>query len=263
MFRKTPKWLAAARTQDASKPADFVSRALGRAGILPSRRAEEAVAAGRVTLNHRVVREAFSPVQMGDVVTVDGQRVSLQWQTQVLMFHKTKGLVTAQNDPENIGTVFESLKRLLPPALRSFEWHAVGRLDRDTTGLLLFTNDEKCVAHATKPQTHLPKRYVAQVSGVVTAEKLKRLESGVSIEHDVVSKPARAKQRGEFEIELTLTEGKFHQVKRMLQAVKLNTLILHREAIGTLELDIELGAFRPLTRAEITENLGFLEATLD
>jgi pseudouridine synthase len=263
MVTKIPKWLQASRAQNESQAKDFLVRALGRAGVMPVKLAEEAVAAKRITVNRKVVTEPFSPLLANDVVHVDGHPVSIKWHTRALMFHKTKGLVTAGSDPENIGTVFEALRAELSLEMNRFEWHAIGRLDRDTTGLLLFTNDEKLVAHATRPETHLPKRYVAQVSGTVNAEKIKRLQTGVSIAKDVTSIPAQVRQLSEREVELTITEGKFHQVKHMLLAVKLPTLALHRNAVGSLELDIPLGAFRELTPLEIVENLRFSKATAE
>lgn len=261
MVSRTPKWLSAARVKNESQAKDYLVRALGRAGIMPVKQAEEAVAAKRITLNRKVVNEPFAPLLPTDSVHVDGHPVSLAWHTRCLMFHKTKGIVTAGSDPERVGTVFEALRAHLSLPMNRFEWHAIGRLDRDTTGLLLFTNDEKLVAHATRPETHLPKRYLAKVSGTVNAEKIKKLQDGVSIEKDVISRKAQVVQRRENEIELTITEGKFHQVKHMLLAVKLATLQLHREAVGSLALDIDLGAFRELTQTEIAENLRFLELT--
>jgi 23S rRNA pseudouridine2605 synthase/16S rRNA pseudouridine516 synthase len=255
--KKPPRWLTAARLRNDGAPADWLSRALARAGVLPLREAEAAITAGRVTVDAQPATEPLMPVHVGrSVVKLDGVKVSLSWRTRVLMLHKPAGVVTHGSDPEGIGTVFDVLLAALPAALQTFGWHAVGRLDRDTTGLLLFTNDEKFVAHATAPETHLPKRYVARVSGAITDEKLARLRAGVELD-DGPTRPAKAARRGDDAVELVLTEGRFHQVKRMLGEVGLPTLALHREAVGTLELDVAERALREVGEAEIHAALGF------
>lgn len=177
----------------------------------------------------------------------------------MLVFHKPAGLVTHGSDPEGIGTVFDGLRAVLPVELQKFGWHAVGRLDRNTTGLLLFTNDEKFVSHATAPETHLPKRYVAKVGVRVTDAKLEPLRrGGVALDDGHLTRPAHAVRRGEDSVELVLTEGKFHQVKRMLNTVGLPTLALHREAVGLLELDVPIGMYQALTDEEVEKKLNFL-----
>ncbi|MFT3712158.1 MAG: pseudouridine synthase [Archangium sp.] len=255
--KKPPRWLEAARLRNDGTPADWLSRALARSGVMPLKEAEEAIRAGRVVVDSRVATEPLMPVTVGkSVVKVDDAKVSLDWKTRVLMLHKPAGVVTHGSDPQGIGTVFEVLLSALPAELLRFGWHAVGRLDRDTTGLLLFTNDEKFVAHATAPETHLPKRYVARVSGEVTDEKLQTLRRGVQLE-DFMTRPAKATRREADVVELVLTEGKFHQVKRMLGEVGLPTLTLHREAVGTLELDVPERALRELSDDEVRDNLSY------
>jgi pseudouridine synthase len=256
--KKPPKWLEAARLSGVAERGDcWLSRALARAGVLPLAEAEQAIREGRVTVDGVVANEPLSPVRDGARVRVDHELVSLAFHTRVLLFHKPAGLITHGSDPEGIGTVFEGLARVLPPALRNFGWHAVGRLDRDTTGLLLFTNDERFVAHATQPATHLPKRYLATVGADVTPRALEALRRGIELD-DGPTRPAVAKARGPRQVELTLTEGKYHQVKRMLQHVGLPTLTLHREAVGDLTCDVPVGAFRELTSVELTAGLRYL-----
>jgi pseudouridine synthase len=224
---------------------------------MPLPQAQDAIAAGRVQLDSRSVVEPMSPVTATSRVSVDGKPVSLAWRTRVLMLHKPQGVVSHGSDPEGIGTVFDALLAALPPELLSFGWHAVGRLDRDTTGLLLFTNDERFVAHATAPATHLPKRYVAKVGTKVKSERLEPLRVGVVLDDGLPTRPAKARPHGDDEVELILTEGRFHQVKRMLNAVGLPTLGLHRAAVGTLELDVAVGTLRQVTDDEVRRRLGF------
>ncbi len=256
-----PKWLKAAKAGAFSQPdspkADFISRALSRAGVMPSGQAEEAVKAGRVKVNGRLMHEPFAPLPVGAKVQVDGTVYDVTPTTKVLAFHKPKNMVVNGSDNEGGTTVFNALIDLLPFALRGYGWLAVGRLDRDTTGLLLFTNDEQFVAHATSPETHLPKVYLVTVAGQVTEEKLATLRRGVTY-GDFTAKPAKATLRSPGVLALTLTEGKFHQVKRMVNEVNLATLELHREAVGEHVLDIPIGTFRELTDDEVTNELGYV-----
>ncbi len=129
----------------------------------------------------------------------------------------------------------------------------------DTTGLLLFSNDERFVAHATSPETKLPKRYLARVSGQVTEPKLEQLRQGLRLdEEEAPTRPAKARQLPDARVELTLTEGRHHQVKRMLGAVGLPVLALHREAIGTLQVDVPEGQCRLLSEDEVRTLLGYV-----
>jgi len=258
--KKTPRWLEAARLRKGPLPlgerADWLARALGRAGVMPRAEAEQAIREGRVEVAGRVEREPFAPVHPGVEVRVDGQVRSLEAPLLVLMFHKPAGVIVAGTDPEGVGTVFASLRAVLPPELQGFEWYAIGRLDRDTTGLLLFTNDEQVVQHGTSPEMHLPKRYVAEVAGRPSEEALARLREGLVLD-DGPTRPAGARLLGPERVELVLTEGRHHQVKRMLAAVGHPVRALHREAVGSVVLDVPLGAWRRLNAPEVSQGLGF------
>jgi 23S rRNA pseudouridine2605 synthase len=254
---KTPRWLEAARVRSGSEKADWLSRALSRAGAGRLPDVERAITEGRVKVAGRVVKEPLFSLSAGAVVQLDGREVDLAPRTRVLMFHKPRGVVTAGTDPEGVGTVFDALQAALPEALQNFGWHAVGRLDRDTTGLLLFTNDERFVEHATSPSTHLEKRYVAEVGANVTQKALEALTQGLVL-NDGPTLPARAERRGPRTVALTLTEGRHHQVKRMLGKVGLPVLALHREAVGALELDLAVGAVRALGDAEVRDQLRYV-----
>lgn len=257
--RKVPRWLQAARqatTGPALEKPDWASRVLGRAGRLPEHGLDGALRSGRITLDGTPIRDAMVLVRPGARLAVDGIEVPFAPPTRVLAFHKPVDTVTAVSDPNGLRTVFEALREVLPEALQGFGWHAVGRLDRDTSGLLLFTSDERFVEHATRPETHLPKRYVAEVGADATEEKLAPLRAGLELD-DGKAAPAQTELRGPRTVALTLTEGRFHQVKRMLGAVGLPVRALHREAIGSLLLDVEVGRFRELTLEEIRGALRF------
>jgi 23S rRNA pseudouridine2605 synthase/16S rRNA pseudouridine516 synthase len=238
------------------KDAERIAKVMARAGVASRREAEAMIAAGRVLVNGAKITSPALNVTQQDRIAIDGKPLPQRERTRLFLFHKPRGLVTSARDPDGEGTVFDALLPALPEALRGFGWHAVGRLDRDTTGLLLFTNDERFVEHATSPKTHLTKRYLAEVAGNVTPKHLAALAAGMVLT-DGPTLPASARARGPRTVELTLTEGRHHQVKRMLGKVKLPVLALHREAIGKLELDVELGQVRELPPEEVRAKLGF------
>ena len=163
--------------------------------------------------------------------------------------------MTARADPEKQGTVFDRLFDTLDPALEHYQWHAVGRLDRDTTGLLLFTNDEQLVQHVTSPASKLEKVYRAHVGGHLTDDR--SLRQGMALDDGSVAQPAQVRIVGDHEVELTLTEGRNHQAKRMLGGVGLPVMKLHRVGIGTLSLDLPEAGWRELTPQEIRGELRF------
>lgn len=258
---KTPKWLKAARTAGRDRPKapkpDWIGRALPRAGLLPPVEAEQAIRDGRVRIGRRTVHEPLSPVPLDEPVYFDGVEVQLRdLPTRVLAFHKPAGVVSAGSDRQKRETVFDRLARVLTKEHARYGWHAVGRLDVDTTGLLLFTNDERLVEHATTPETHLEKRYVAHVNGKLDDARLEPLRQGMELS-DGPARPAKAEILGPGVVALTLTEGRNHQVKRMLGDVGLPVTRLHREAIGGIRCDIPEGAYRELTAEEIREGLGW------
>ncbi|MFP2931244.1 pseudouridine synthase [Pyxidicoccus sp. 3LG] len=244
------------RWEGKEKP-DWLSRALARAGVFPQKEAEDAIRAGRVAINGRVALMPLAPVPPGAVVKVDGHVVPLGAPaTRVLAFHKPAGVLSSTARQHRTGTVFEVLLPQLPPELAGYSWHAVGRLDVDSTGLLLFTNDDKLVAHATSPDTGLPKRYVATVFNTADDEKVEPLRQGMTLD-DGPARPAQVVVRDEHTVEVTITEGRNHQVKRMLGAVGLPVRALHREAVGDIVLDIPEGSFRLLTDEEVREGLRY------
>jgi 23S rRNA pseudouridine2605 synthase/16S rRNA pseudouridine516 synthase len=258
--KRVPKWLQAVNAHPGGLPRgekpDWISRVLARAGALPPSELDAALAAGRATLNGKPARAPLTLVRATDEVRLDGQPVEFRPAVRVLVLHKPANTICTVRDPDGHRTVFEVLLPQLPPELARYGWHCVGRLDLDTTGLLLFTNDERFVGHATAPSTHLPKRYLARVKGGGGEAQLQPLREGMQL-HDGATRPAQARFREADLVELTLSEGRNHQVKRMLGAVGLPVQALHREAVGGLELDVPVGGFRELSAAEIREALRF------
>ena len=252
--------MAAAR-EGGRTGGDWLARALGRSGAVPPEELEATISSGRVRVDGHVVTKPFTPVSPGQRVTVDGLPVDIARVSRVLMLHKPAGVIAEGAGHRDMRpSVLDVLRPLLPPALRGYTWLAVGRLDVDTTGLLLFTNDERFVQHATSPKTHLPKRYLARVHEKVTEAMLQPLRDGIALD-DGPARPATARVREPGLVELTLTEGRNHQAKRMLAAVGLPVLKLHREAIGTLVVDVPEGEMREVSDEEVRKALQYEPVT--
>jgi 23S rRNA pseudouridine2605 synthase len=215
---------------------------LARAGIASRRRADELIKAGRVTVNGEP-GQLNTVVGAYDRVEVDGREVARQRLRYVLL-HKPAGVVTTARDPEGRPTVVE----LVPGEPRVVP---VGRLDADTTGALLLTNDGQLAHRLAHPRYGVEKTYVADVEGDPDDEALRRLREGIELD-DGRTAPARARRLGPGRVELVLHEGRKHQVKRMLAAVGHPVTRLHRPAYAGLTLDgLEPAAWRELEPLEV------------
>jgi 23S rRNA pseudouridine2605 synthase len=215
---------------------------LARAGIASRRKADDLIKAGRVTVNG-APGKLNTFVEGQDRVEVDGKPVAKQRLTYVLL-HKPAGVVTTAHDPEGRPTVVQLVdlpERVVP----------VGRLDADTTGVLLLTNDGDLAHNLAHPRYGVEKTYVADVEGVPSDDAIRRLAEGVELD-DGRTAPARARRLGASRIELTLHEGRKHQVKRMLEAVGHPVTRLHRSAYaGVTPEGLEPGAWRELEPSEV------------
>jgi len=219
-----------------------LNRYLASTGVGSRRAADEVIRAGRVTVNGAAA-ELGTLVCEGDDVRVDGRPVRVQ-ATMVVLLHKPAGVVTTARDPQGRPTVVE----LVPAPVRLFP---VGRLDRETTGLLLLTNDGALADRLMHPRHGVPKTYVARVAADPGAPVLERLRRGVELE-DGPTAPAEVRLAGPGRVEITIHEGRNRQVRRMLAAVGHPARGLHRSAYGGLELgNLAPGEWRELTDAEV------------
>src|SRR5438046_2479507 len=213
-----------------------------RAGVASRRGADELIKAGRVTVNGEQ-GELNTFVGAGDRVELDGRPLEPQALAYVLL-HKPAGVVTTARDPQGRPTVVglvDHPARVVP----------VGRLDADTTGALLLTNDGPLAHRLAHPRYGVEKVYEAEVEGEPADEALERLRSGVELE-DGLTAPAGVRRIGPSKVELTLHEGRKHQVKRMLAAVGHPVTRLHRSRYAGLALEgLEPGAWRELEPAEV------------
>lgn len=203
---------------------------------------------GRVTVNGTVItKPEYGINEQTDEVCCDKRRLKYQ-QFVYYMLHKPAGCISATKDKVG-STVLEFLSK---EDFRK-DIFPVGRLDKDTEGLLLLTNDGQLAHNLLSPKKHVPKTYFVKIARELTKEECSLLESGVEIGEEKRTLPAKLERIGEKEILLTISEGKFHQVKRMLQAVSNDVVYLKRISMGNLMLDenLEAGKYRPLTESEI------------
>jgi 23S rRNA pseudouridine2605 synthase len=243
-------------------PGERLARFLAHAGVASRRHAESLIAAGRVQVNGVTIREQGSRVDPErDIIMVDGRVVKTASQQIYLMLHKPTGYLCTVSDPEGRSTVLD----LLPAALRKMRVYPVGRLDYDTSGLLLLSNDGDFALHLTHPRYALDKHYEALVQGPLPGAALNSLRQGVVITEDNGRKyktaPARIdaiRHEGELtRLALTIHEGRKRQIRRMLATLGLTVVALKRSGIGTLTLDgLPAGKWRYLTEAEIQDLRG-------
>jgi 23S rRNA pseudouridine2605 synthase len=220
---------------------------LARSGVASRRGADELIKAGRVTVNGKP-GELNTFVQARDRVELDGRPLAKQQLAYVLL-HKPAGVVTTARDPQGRPTVVE----LVPHPARVVP---VGRLDADTTGALLLTNDGELAHRLAHPSHEVDKVYVAEVEGDPSRAALERLERGVDLD-DGRSAPARARRLGSGRVELTIHEGRKHQVKRMLAAVGHPVRRLHRSVYAGLTVEgLEPGEWRELGPSEVARLKG-------
>lgn len=224
-----------------------LDKLLGHTGWGTRKEIKALCKSGVVTINGVICRDSGAKVDPAvDRVAVDGDVVAYE-ATTYLMLYKPAGVLSATEDRFS-----ETVLDLLPQQYQGAGLFPVGRLDKDTTGLLLLTNDGQWAHRITAPKKHIDKVYEAVVSGDIPADIDDQFAAGIVLADGLHCLPARAVVTGTQTVEITVQEGKFHQVKRMCAAVGLTVTALHRRSIGGLVLDETLapGAFRPLTEAE-------------
>ncbi|MGZ9582929.1 pseudouridine synthase [Paenibacillus marinisediminis] len=213
---------------------------------------------GLITVNGAVIKDSGKQIDPDiDIVNLDGQTIQYR-EFVYIMLHKPPGVISATEDTRE-RTVID----LLPADMQVFEPFPVGRLDKDTEGLLLLSNDGKLAHELLSPRKHVPKTYYARVSGRVDEADIAAFQQGVVLDDGYHTQPAKlvileydaaSDVDGISHIEVTITEGKFHQVKRMFEAVGKKVVYLKRLTMGSLRLDpeLKLGEWRELTSDELS-----------
>lgn len=220
---------------------------LADAQVASRRKAEEMIAEGRVRVNGELVTTQGTKVEDGDEVTVDGAIVKPADKKVYFMLHKPDGYVTTAKDQFDRPAVLDLIDS-------EYRIYPVGRLDYDTSGLLLLTNDGELTYRLTHPKHNIDKTYIALVEGTPTPQEIKDFESGLEIE-DYKTAPAKLKilKKARYTtLKITIHEGRNRQVRKMCSAIGHEVKRLKRVATGRLQLgDLEKGKYRPLTDDEI------------
>ncbi len=223
-----------------------LDKLLTHLGVASRSGVKELLKAGRVRVNGEAVRDAAFQVQEGDGVLLDGKRLDTRLSRHV-MLHKPAGVLTAKEDARQ-----ETVMDLLPPVYSAVGCMPVGRLDKDTTGMLLLTTDGELAHRLISPERHVDKVYEARVEGTLTDRDAEAFAAGSPLK-DFTALPAKLEILGSDLARVTVREGKFHQVRRMFGAVGKPVLALRRLSFGPLPLDEALapGEYRELTETEI------------
>lgn len=228
-----------------------LQKIIAESGYASRRKAEELIKKGKVIVNGKVVTELGTKASFGDDILVEGKKIEKE-EKEYYVFNKPRGVITSTSDDKGRKVVtdyFNSNKRLFP----------VGRLDYDTTGLLIVTNDGELSNLITHPKNEIEKVYVAKIEGIIKGTEINKLKSGIVLD-GVKCIPKRVKLKS-FDkksnssiVEITITEGKNHEVKRLFESVGFSVSKLKRERVAFLSLgNLQSGEYRKLNPKEVKQ----------
>lgn len=221
------------KNQDSGRKGERISKVLARAGVASRREVERMIGEGRISLNGKLVDTPVTLVTDTTGITVDGKPVGAREPSRLWRYNKPRGLVTTNSDPEGRKTVFSALPDSLPRVL------SVGRLDINSEGLLILTNDGALARWMELPKTGWKRRYRVRVHGAVDEGRLKALSNGITVEgvkYGPIEARFERQQGSNAWLEMGLREGKNREVRRVLEALGLKVTRLIRTAYGPLEL---------------------------
>ena len=255
-------------SQNPEPQGDRLQKILAQAGIASRRKAEELILAGRVQVNGKVVTELGTRHDATrDHIRVDGKLLHGPERHRYFMLNKPRGYVTTLDDPEGRPTVMELMQQQKGPRGEQVRLYPVGRLDYLSEGLLLMTNDGELANALSKAATGVEKTYLVKVSGVPSTSGIEQIRQGIMIDRGrlnevrsgrrdrVITAPAKVEQvRGGDNpwFELTLTEGRNRQIRKMFEEIGHHVEKIRRIGYGALRLDVPPGEFRELTPGEVT-----------
>jgi 23S rRNA pseudouridine2605 synthase len=231
-----------------------IAKAMARAGLCSRRDAERWIEAGRVSVNGEVLKSPARDVGPADRVLVDGKPLPQAEPVRLWRYHKPRGLVTTHRDPQGRPTVFEKLPADMPRVV------SIGRLDFNTEGLLLLTNDGALARHMELPATGWLRRYRVRAHGRVTQADLDKLRDGIEVEgvrYGPIEATLDKEQGANVWLTIGLREGKNREVRKILSTLKLEVNRLIRISFGPFQLlDLEPGAVEPVRRRVLADQLG-------
>jgi 23S rRNA pseudouridine2605 synthase len=243
------------KVENAGRPLKTLERVFSKRGIGSRTEARSWIAGGRVRVNGKIIRNPDHWIDLErDRITFDGKPLNRAEKLYILLY-KPKGYLTTRRDPEGRPTVYDLIAD-------AGQWLSpVGRLDLDTSGLLILSNDTAFADRVMSPEFKVPKTYQIKTSTLLTDEQLDRLRAGVALS-DGPTRPAlvkRLRDSGKYtRLAVTITEGRNRQVRRMVEAVGSKVLKLVRTAIGQVTIgDLQIGKWRKLTPAEVAGLIGY------
>ena len=227
-----------------------LQKVIAESGITSRRKAEELIKEGKVKVNGKVVTELGTKVNTTDEIFVNDKLISIE-DKEYYLLNKPRGVVTTTSDEKDRKIVTDLINT-------SARIYPIGRLDYDTTGALLLTNDGDFANIVMHPKSGIDKVYLAKLEGIIKGEQINALKKGVKLDN-VLVKPSRVKlkkvnpEKNTCMVEITIHEGKNHQVKRMFEAVGFHVEKLHRERVGIFTVqDLKSGEYRKLSPKEVS-----------
>ncbi len=240
--------------EDEKEKGERIAKRLARAGVCSRREAERRIAAGRVTLNGKTLETPAVNVLEKDVIMVDGVPVGKKEPARLWLYHKPAGLVTSHSDEKDRDTIFDHLPEDMPRVI------SVGRLDINSEGLLLLTNDGGLSRYLELPSTGLIRKYRARAYGRITQEKLDLLKEGICIDgfsYGAIEAVLEPSQTANVWIDISLKEGKNREVRRVLDSLGMQVNRLIRTSYGSFSLgDLPSGAIEEVKREELRRVFG-------
>lgn len=228
-----------------------LQKVIAQTGYCSRRKAEELISTGRVQVNGKIISEMGTKVNYDDDITIDGNGLNAKEDKVYYLLNKPRGIITSTNDEKNRKTVVDLIKN------NNKRIYPVGRLDYDTTGVLLLTNDGELTNMLIHPRNNIEKLYIAKIKGIPTKIELQKLANGVIIDGHKTSKAKVKlkkldKRNNTSVIELVIHEGKNHQVKKMFESIGYEVLKLRRERFAFLDVnDLKSGDYRELSIKEV------------
>ena len=228
-----------------------LQKAIADSGFCSRRKAEEYIVNKKVSVNGEIITELGTKVNINDEIIVDGNAISIQ-DKEYYVFYKPRGVICSTKDDKGRKTVvdfFDSNKRLYP----------VGRLDYDTTGIIFLTNDGEFTNMILHPKNKIPKVYIAKLEGIIDGSKIKKIKSGIMIDNfkivpDRVKLKSADKKTNTCIVEITIHDGKNHEIKKIFESVNHNVIKLKRESIAFIDLTgLKSGEYRKLSIKEVKQ----------